>query len=75
MKTTTLAELAVMVAWFGGLGMVVAVLNIVALRVVRLDEVPGYLRSRIRWWSNHNWPLFLISLLIGIAGLTTVAAI
>jgi hypothetical protein len=75
MKMTTLAELAVMLAWFGALGMVVAVLNIVALHLVRLDDVPGYVRARIRWWSNHNWPFFLISLLLGVAGLTTVAAI
>ena len=67
-------ELAGMVAWFGALGMLVAALNAVALRVVRPDEVPGYVRCRIQWWSAHNAAFLVCSALAAAAGLIGLAA-
>ena len=49
-----MAEVAGTLARFGLIGTAVAVVNIFALRVVRLDEVPRRARGRIRWWSAHN---------------------
>ena len=62
-------EFAETVAWFGALGLVLAGLNVVALKVVRPDDVPGYLRVRIRWWTAHNPALMLGSAVLGTAGL------
>jgi hypothetical protein len=62
-------EFAETVAWFGALGLVLAGLNVVALKVVRPDDVPGYLRVRIRWWTAHNPALMLGSAVLGAAGL------
>ncbi|WP_433220862.1 hypothetical protein ACQP00_18975 [Dactylosporangium sp. CS-047395] len=53
-----LAEPAVLL---GGVGVVTAVLNAVALRLVRVDEVPGWLQVRISWWRAHNRTLLLLS--------------
>ncbi|WP_030437534.1 hypothetical protein [Actinoplanes subtropicus] len=62
-------ELAATVAWFGALGLVLAGLNVIALKVVRPDDVPGHVRVRIRWWTAHN-PAFLAgSAVLGAAGL------
>ena len=58
-----------MVAWFGALGMLVAALNVVALRVVRPEEVPGHVRLRIAWWTAHNSAFLGFSALLAIAGL------
>jgi hypothetical protein len=44
-------EVAETVAWFGVLGLVLVALNVVALKVVRPDDVPGYVPVRIRWWA------------------------
>jgi hypothetical protein len=73
METTTFGQVAGMVAWFGVLGMVVAALNLVALRVVRVDEVPSYVQGRIRWWSAHNSTFLLISMVVTVAGLLGLA--
>jgi hypothetical protein len=54
MESTALAELAGMLARFGIIGIAVAVVNAVALRVVRIEEVPRRAQGRIRWWSLHN---------------------
>ena len=62
-------ELAEAVAWFGALGLVLAALNVVALKVVRPDEVPGYVLVRIRWWTAHNPALMMGSAVLGAAGL------
>jgi len=67
-------ELAGMVVWFGALGMLVAALNVVALRVVRPDEVPGYVRCRIEWWSAHTSAFLAGSALLALAGLCGLAA-
>ena len=62
-------ELAETVAWFGALGLVLAGLNVIALKVVQPDDVPGYVRVRIRWWTAHN-PAFLVgSAVLGAVGL------
>ncbi|MFF5288805.1 hypothetical protein [Paractinoplanes globisporus] len=67
-------ELAGLVVWFGALGMIVAALNVVALRVVRPDEVPGYVRCRIEWWSAHNSAFLLGSVGLAVVGLVGLAA-
>jgi hypothetical protein len=63
-------EFAETVAWFGALGLVLAGLNVIALKVVQPDDVPGYVRVRIRWWMAHNPALMLGSAVLGAAGLT-----
>ena len=60
MEPTTFAQVAETVAGLGALGVLTGTLNLLALRVVRVDEVPGCVRTRIRWWSDHN-PAFLLS--------------
>jgi len=62
-------ELAESVAWFGALGLVLAGLNVIALKVVQPDDVPGYVRVRIRWWTAHNPALMMGSAVLGAAGL------
>ncbi len=69
MEPTTFAGVASMVAWFGVLGIVVAALNVVALRLVRGAEVPGCVECRIRWWSAHNSAFLLVSAGVAAAGL------
>jgi hypothetical protein len=55
------------VAALGALGVLVAVVNMLSLRVVRVDDVPVCVRSRIRWWSAHNPAFGAASLLVLIA--------
>jgi hypothetical protein len=62
-------EIAGSVAWFGALGLVLAGLNVIALRIVQPDDVPGHVRVRIRWWTAHNPALMLGSAVLGVAGL------
>ena len=56
------------------IGVLTAALNAVALRLVRVDEVPGCMRARIRWWSAHNPAFLLVSAIVAAAGLTTLMA-
>jgi hypothetical protein len=73
MATTTFAQLAWMVAWCGALGVVTAGLTVVALRVVRFDEVPRHVQRRVRWWSAHNAAFLLASAAATGAGLIGLA--
>jgi hypothetical protein len=76
METTALAQLAQTVAGFGALGVVTAMLNLVSLRVVRLDQVPGCVQGRIRWWSIHNSAFLVASAVVtalGVAGIVAVS--
>jgi hypothetical protein len=74
MEPTTLEQVARMVAQFGAIGLGVGVLNIVALRLVRLEEVPGPMRGRIRWWTLHNPAFLAVSGLVLVAGLAMLVA-
>jgi hypothetical protein len=72
--TLTLTQVAETMAGLGALGLATAMLNVVALRVVRPDEVPIWLQARIRWWSTHNPAFLLLSAVLTGAGLATLAA-
>jgi hypothetical protein len=74
MQPTTLAQLAETMAVLGAVGVATGALNLVALRVVRLDEVPGCVQPRIRWWSAHNPAFLVISAVLTVVGLATLAA-
>ena len=67
-------ELAEALSLLGVLGVITAALNVVALRVVRIDEVPGCAQARIRWWGAHNAAFLMISAAVSAAGLATLAA-
>ncbi|MBM2615818.1 hypothetical protein JIG36_09645 [Actinoplanes sp. LDG1-06] len=66
-------EFAGLVTWFGVLGMVVAGLALIAVKVVRVDDVPAYVVGRIRWWTAHNLAFMLTSLAVAVAGLLVLA--
>ncbi|RSM55874.1 hypothetical protein DMB66_34785 [Actinoplanes sp. ATCC 53533] len=73
MELETLAEA---MARLGALGLGTAIVNVVALRLVRADEVPGWVQVRIRWWSAHNTTFLVVSaavMAIGLAVLATTA--
>jgi hypothetical protein len=53
--------------WFGVIGVAVAAMNILALRTIRIEDVPRCVQGRIRWWSAHN-----SAFLLGSAGLVVV---
>jgi len=74
MEQTTLAQLGEALARLGAFGLGVAVLNVFALRVVRADEVPGWVQTRIRWWSAHNLAFLVLSAAVLAVGLGTLAA-
>ena len=74
MEPTALTRLAETLTGFGALGLVTAVLNVVSLRVVRVDQVPGCVQGRIRWWSAHNPAFLAISAAVTAAGLILLAA-
>ena len=63
-------DVAEMFALFGALGMVLAGFNVVALKVVEPDDVPAYVRGRIRFWTAHNSTFMAGSAVLGAAGLT-----
>jgi len=71
MEAVTLGET---LAGLGAIGVLTAGLNVVALRLVRTDEVPGCVRARIRWLIAHNPAFLLVSAAVAAAGLTTLAA-
>jgi len=77
MDPTTFAQVAETVAGLGALGVLTATLNLFALRVVRIDEVPGCVQPRIRWWSTHNPAFLVVSAAVTVAGLAmmVVAAV
>jgi hypothetical protein len=71
-----LVPLAEALTRFGALSLGIAIMNVIALRVVRADEVPGWVQVRIRWWSAHNTTFLVISaavMAIGLAVLATTA--
>ena len=74
MEPTTFAQVAGMMAGFGAIGVAIAAVNIFALRVVRVDEVPTCVRPRIVWWGAHNTAFLLISAVLAVAGLGALAA-
>ena len=74
MEPTTLVELAQTSAWLGAIGVGTAMLNLVALRVVRVDEVPGWVQVRVRWWSAHNLAFLAVSVVVMAVGLAMLAA-
>ncbi|MFI5897416.1 hypothetical protein ACIA5D_45725 [Actinoplanes sp. NPDC051513] len=63
-------ELAEMFALFGALGMVLAGCNVLALKVVQPNDVPAYVRARVRFWTAHNSTFMAGSAVLGAAGLT-----
>jgi hypothetical protein len=69
MEPTALAQAASAVATVGALSLVIALLNIVALRAVRVDELPGCVQGRIRWWGAHNSAFLVLSAVLTAAGL------
>ena len=73
MEPTTFVLVARTVAEFGAIGVAVGLLNVFALRMARLDEVPGPMRGRIRWWSAHNPAFLTVSALVAVAGLGMLA--
>jgi len=73
MEATTFAQLAGMLAGFGAIGVAIAALNVFALRVVRIDEIPGCVQGRIRWWGAHNSAFLLSSAALTVAGLGALA--
>ncbi|WP_089250439.1 hypothetical protein [Asanoa hainanensis] len=74
MEPTTFAQVAETVAGIGALGILTATLNVFALRVVRIEEVPGCVQPRIRWWSTHNPAFLLVSAAVTGAGLVMMIA-
>jgi hypothetical protein len=74
MEPVTLSQVAETVAGLGALGVVAAALNIVSLRIVRIDEVPGCVQARIRWWSTHNAAFLVGSVVLTVVGLAVLAA-
>jgi hypothetical protein len=73
-SSTTFAQVAGMVAALGALGLLTGAVNLFALRVVRVDEVPCCVRPRIRWWSSHNPAFLLTSAAVTLAGLVMMVA-
>ena len=73
MEPTTFAQVAKMVAAFGAIGLAVGALNVFALRAIRLEEVPGVKRGRVRWWYAHNPAFLLGSAVVAVAGLAMLA--
>jgi hypothetical protein len=71
MEAVTLGET---LAGLGAIGVLTAALNVVALRLVRVDEVPGCVRARIRWWRAHNPAFLLVSAIVAAIGLATLVA-
>ena len=74
MEPTTLVELAQTLAGLGAIGVGTAMVNLVALRVVRVDEVPGWVQVRVRWWSAHNLAFLVFSAVVMAVGLAILAA-
>lgn len=70
MELVTLAEA---MARLGTLGVGTALLTIVALRLVRVDEVPGWVQVRIRWWHAHHTTFLVTSAAILAIGLAILA--
>jgi hypothetical protein len=74
MEESPLVQLAQAMAWLGALCLATAAVTVVALRLVRADEVPGWVRARIRFWTAYN-PAFLVAgALVTTAGLALLAA-
>jgi hypothetical protein len=71
MELVTLADA---MARFGALGLGTALLNVLALRVVPADEVPGWVQVRIRWWRAHNGTFLVSSAGVLALGLALLAA-
>lgn len=71
MELVTLAEAT---ARLGALGLGTAIVNVIALRLVRADEVPGWVQVRIRWWRAHNPAFLRTSAAVMAVGLVTLAA-
>jgi hypothetical protein len=74
MEPTTFEQVARIVAQFGAIGVAVGVANIFCIRLVRLEEVPGPMRGRIRWWTLHNPAFLAASGLVLAAGLAMLVA-
>jgi hypothetical protein len=74
MEPTTFAQVAETVAGLGALGVLTATLNLFALRVVRIEEVPGCVQPRIRWWCAHNPAFLRVSAAVTVAGLVMMVA-
>jgi hypothetical protein len=68
-----LVTLAAAMARLGALGLGTALVNVIALRVVRADEVPGWAQVRIRWWNEHNPAFLAVSAVVMVVGLALLA--
>jgi hypothetical protein len=74
MEPSALAQAAETVAGIGALTLVTALLNVVALRAVRVDELPGCVQGRIRWWGAHNSAFLVLSAALTVIGLAGLVA-
>jgi hypothetical protein len=73
MESTTFADLAGMLAGFGAIGVAVAAVNVFALRMVRIEEVPRCVQGRIRWWGAHNSAFLLACVALTAVSLGALA--
>jgi len=65
----TVAETA---AGLGVIGLLVAATSLVALRAITVDDVPGCVRGRIRWWGSHPATVLVASAALTVAGLVAL---
>jgi hypothetical protein len=72
-EPTILTQFAQTAAGLGALGLATAGLNLIALRVVRVDEVPVGCQARIRWWSTHNPAFLVVTAVVTALGLAVLA--
>ncbi|MBL7255653.1 hypothetical protein [Paractinoplanes lichenicola] len=74
MESSSWVEVAGVVTWFGVLGMIVTALAVVAVRLVRAQDVPAYVQGRARWWAAHNVGFLVASLVVTVGGICALMA-
>jgi hypothetical protein len=69
-----LSTVAETLVGLGAIGLLAATANLLALRGLSIEEAPGCLRARLRWWGAHtpavlvaSGALTLVSLLVLVA--------
>ena len=75
MEPSVLRTLAETLVGLGAIGVLAATANLFALRGLDIEEVPGCVRARVRWWGAHTAAVMVASAAMTVAGVVALVVI
>jgi hypothetical protein len=75
MEPLVLRTLAETLFGLGAIGLLAAAVNLLALRGITIEDVPGCVRARVRWWGTHTPAVLFVSGTLTLVSLAALFAV